>query len=94
MIKHSTPELRKMCADAKLPKAGNKAQLMASLVWGWRPTHETLGKKTIAEMRKMCVDMNLLKTGTKEQLMDRLIDPGHRVVKELNLHSSNFSGIL
>ena len=75
LTKHTIPELKMMCGDAKLPKTGNKTQLMASLTWGWKPTYESLGKKTIAEMRKMCADVNLPKTGTKEQLIARLIDP-------------------
>ena len=76
LSKHTIPELKKLCADAKLPKTGNKTQLMASLIWGCKPTYESLGKKNIAEMRKMCTDANLPKAGSKEQLMARIIDPG------------------
>jgi len=64
-----------MCGAAKLPKTGNKAQLMAWLIWGLKPTYESLETKNIAEMRKMCSDANLPKTGTKDQLMARIVDP-------------------
>ena len=74
LTKHTIPELKKMCADAKLPRTGNKQQLMAILVWGWKPNYETLGKLNIAEMRKMCADVNLPKTGTREQLRARLVE--------------------
>ena len=74
LTKHTIPELKKMCADAKLPKTGTKGQLVASLVWGWKPNHQSLGKLNVAEMRKMCTDVNLPKTGTREQLRARLIE--------------------
>merc|ERR1712027_154900 len=76
LTKKTLPELKKMCADAKLPRTGNKSQLMSSLIWGFKPNYESLGKLNVAEMKKMCADANLPKTGTKDQLMDRLIDGG------------------
>merc|ERR1712018_631505 len=75
LSKKTLSELKTMCGDAKLPKTGNKAQLMAWLIWGLKPTYESLGPKNIAEMRKMCADANLPKTGTKDQLMARIVDP-------------------
>ena len=74
LSKHTIPQLKKMCGDAKLPKTGKKAQLMAWLIWGCKPTYESLGKLNIAEMRKMCADVSLPKTGTREQLLVRLIE--------------------
>ena len=70
------PELKKMCKDAKLPRTGNKSQLMSSLIWGFKPNYESLGNLNVAEMKKMCADANLPKTGTKDQLMARIIDGG------------------
>jgi len=76
LTKKTLPELKKMCADAKLPRTGNKSQLMSSLIWGFKPNYESLGKLNVAEMKKMCADANLPKTGTKDQLMARIIDGG------------------
>ena len=75
LSKRSIPELKKLCGDAKIPKTGNKAQLIAWLIWGLKPTYDSLGTKNIAEMRKMCTDANLPKTGTRDQLMARIVDP-------------------
>ena len=76
LTKKTLAELKKMCADAKLPRTGNKSQLMSSLIWGFKPNYESLGKLNVAEMKKMCADANLSKTGTKDQLMARIIDGG------------------
>ena len=75
LSKKTLSELKTMCGAAKLPKTGNKAQLIAWLIWGLKPTYESLGTKNIAEMRKMCADANIPKTGTKDQLMARIVDP-------------------